>query len=144
MLEWYRVDRGARIERVLVLACALVATGATVGAAAIRWGQGLAYVALTLVFSGGVSAIAGLRREMMQERWLALRTDGLVYSRDGKTRRMPWRFITDVHLEGPILVVVLESGKRIEIRERFAGTTRASLRERIAQELRRELHGLRR
>lgn len=142
MLEWYRADRSARIRRVLMLASMLVMVGALVGASAIRWGWGLAFVALALVLSGGVSAIAGLRREMLEERWLALRTDGLVYSRDGKTRRMPWRFIDDVAVEGPCLVVVLRSGKRVEIRERFAGTTRAALSEHIAQARRRHEHGL--
>lgn len=142
MLEWYRADRSQRIERVLVLASMLVTVGAVVGAAAIRCGHGLAFVALVLVLSGGVSAILGLRREIREERWLALRTDGLVYSRAGRTRRMPWRFIEQVRAEGPTLVIVLRSGKRIEIRDRFAGTTRAALSESIAQMRRRAALGL--
>jgi hypothetical protein len=142
MLEWYRADRSQRLQRVLVLASALVAAGAVLGAAAIRWGHGLAFVALLLVASGGASAILGLWREMRQERWLALRTDGLVYSRDGRTRRMPWRFIEDVRAEGASLVIVLRSGKRIEIRERFTGTTRAALSQQIAQMRRRSELGL--
>jgi hypothetical protein len=93
--------------------------------------------------SGGVTAIMGLKREMMDERWLALRSDGLVYADGGKTRRMPWRFIVDVRVEGPLLIVVLESGKRIEIKERFAGTTRTSLRDQIAQQARRAQLGFR-
>lgn len=142
MLEWYRVDRSVRIRRVLVLASTFVMVGASVGAAAIRWGHGLAYVALLLVVSGGITAISGLKRELMEERWLALRTDGLVYCRDGKTRRMPWKFVKDVRIEGPALVVELESGKRIEIRERFAGTTRAALAEHIAHARTKAAHGL--
>lgn len=142
MLQWYRADRTARIQRVLVLAATFVSTGALVGAAAIRFGYGLAFVALALVVSGGITAIAGLRRELEEERWLALRTDGLVYARDGKTRRMAWRFIDDVRVEGTCLVVTLRSGKRVEIRERFAGTTRAALSEHIAQARRSALHGL--
>jgi hypothetical protein len=142
MLEWYRADRTERIRRVLVLASVLVMTGATVGAAAIRWGHGLAFVALGLVVSGGVTAIAGLRRELMEERWLALRTDGLVYAHGGKTRRMPWRFVEDARIEGAVLVVVLRSGKRIEIRERFAGTTRSVLADHIAHTRMRWQHGL--
>ena len=141
MIEWYRADRSARIQRVLVLASVFVMTGASVGAAAIRWGHGLAFVALLLVVSGGLTAIAGLRRELMEERWLALRTDGLVYAHEGKTKRMPWRFIDDVRVEGGALVVTLRSGKRIEIRERFAGTTRAVLAEHIAHARTRAEHG---
>jgi hypothetical protein len=142
MLEWYRADRSQRIQRVLVLASMLVTVGAVVGAAAIRWGHGLAFVALVLVLSGGMSAILGLRGEMRQERWLALRTDGLVYSRAGRTRRMPWRFIADVRAEGASLVIVLRSGKRIEIRDRFAGTTRVALSESIARTRQRAELGL--
>jgi len=142
MIEWYRADRSARIRRVLVLASTFVAAGASVGAAAIRWGHGLAFVALALVVSGGVTAIAGLRRELMEERWLALRTDGLVYAHDGTTKRMPWKFIDDVAIEDGVLVVTLRSGKRIEIRERFAGTTRATLVEHIARARMRAQHGL--
>lgn len=142
MLAWYRADRSARIQRVLVLASMLVMVGAVVGAAAVRYGHGLAFVALLLVLSGGLSAIFGLRREMLDERWVALRTDGLVYVRAGKQRRMAWRFIDDVQVVGPCLVVTLRSGKRVEIRERFAGTTRASLRDRITQECRRAALGI--
>lgn len=142
MLEWYRADRTQRIQRVLVLASVLVMVGAVVAATAIRWGQGLAFAGLFLVGAGGASAIFGLRREMMEERWLALRTDGLVYARGGRTRRMPWRFVDDVRVEGPTLVIVLRSGKRIEIRDRFAGTTRLALSERIAQTRRRSELGL--
>lgn len=143
ILEWYRADRSARIQRVLVTASAFVVTGALVGAAAIRVGLALGVVALVLVVSGGATAIFGLRRELMEERWLALRSDGLVYARDGTTRRMPWRFVEDVRVEGRVLVVTLRSGKRVVIKERFAGTTRAHLRERIAQEQRRSALRLR-
>ncbi len=142
MLEWYRADRSARMERVLVRASAFVVVGAIVGAAAIRYGLALGLVSLGLVVSGGATAMAGLRRELIEERWLALRTDGLVYARDGKTRRMPWRFVDDVRVEGRRVVVVLRSGKRVEITERFAGTTRAHLVENIARARARSAHGL--
>lgn len=78
----------------------------------------------------------------MEERWLALRTDGLVYARDGKTRRMPWRFVERVAVDGRALVVTLRSGKRVEIRDRFAGTNRAALEKAIERARLRTAHGL--
>jgi hypothetical protein len=143
MLAWYRADRSSRLRRVLVMASMLVMTGATVGAAGLRWGHGLAYVALALVVAGGVTAIAGLWRELREERWLALRTDALVYAHAGTTKRVRWKHVAEAKIEGPMLVLVLRSGKRIEIKDRFAGTTRASLRDRIEQECRRDALGIR-
>jgi len=142
MLDWYRADRTERIRGVLVLASMCVVTGAVLGASAIRFGHGLGYVALLLVACGGGTAIAGLRRELLEERWLALRTDGLVYARDGRTRRVRWRFVEDVRVDGARLVITLRSGRTIELRDRFAGTTRASLAEKIAHVQRRAALGL--
>ncbi len=143
LLGWYRVDRTDRIRRVLVLASAFVVTGALVGASALRWiVWPLGVAALALVLTGAATAIAGLRRELMEERWLALRTDGLVYARDGKTRRMPWRFVERVAVDGRALVVTLRSGKRVEIRDRFAGTNRAALEKAIERARLRAAHGL--
>jgi hypothetical protein len=143
MLDWYRADRTERIRGVLGLASMLVVTGAVIAATAIRFGHGLGYAALVLVASGGAVAIAGLRRELLEERWLALRSDGLVYARDGRTRRVGWRHIEDVRVDGARLVVTLRSGRTIELRDRFAGITRAALAEKIAHQRRRAAHGLR-
>jgi hypothetical protein len=142
MLEWYRADRTDRIRGVLGLASMMVVTGAVLAASAIRFGHGLGYVALVLVACGGGVAIAGLRRELLEERWLALRTDGLVYAKDGKTRRVRWRHVEDVRVDGARLVITLRSGKTIELRDRFAGTTRATLAEKIAHTRTRAAHGL--
>ena len=142
MLEWYRADRSERIRRVLVLASVFVTTGAVIGATAIRFGHGLVYLSLVLVLSGGVTAIAGLRRELMVERWLALRSDGLVYARGAKPRRIRWSAIDRVHVDGASLVITLRSGRTIALRDRFTGTTRMALAERIEATRRRELHGL--
>jgi hypothetical protein len=103
---------------------------------------GLGIVALTLVVSGGGTAVLGLMRELSQERWLALRTDGLVIADAGSEKRMPWAKIEDVQMRGSIIVVTMASGDSWSIRERFAGTTRAELGKRIAQVRRRVLLGL--
>jgi hypothetical protein len=103
---------------------------------------GLGALALVLVVSGGATAIAGLMRELSQERWLALRTDGLVIANAGCEKRARWSQIEDVRLDGTTIVVALASGDTWSIRDRFAGTTRKELGERIAHVRRRALHGL--
>ena len=106
------------------------------------WVLGLGIAALALVVSGGGTAILGLMRELSQERWLALRTDGLVIAERGTEKRAPWSQIEDVHMDGTTIVVLLASGDTWSIRDRFAGTTRADLGKRIAHVRRRALHGL--
>lgn len=172
MLEWYRVDRTERIRHVLVRASSLVLLGSLMGAYAalgmrithgvpmrarlagpfvdvlgaplgVPWPERtLGVLALLSVIVGAATAIRGLARELRDERWLALRTDALVVARDGKTVRIRWKHIDDVRVDGTTIVVTLRSGRAIEIRERFAGTTRTALGEKIAQARRRALHGL--
>ncbi len=102
----------------------------------------LGLIALALVVSGGGTAIVGLMRELSQERWLALRTDGLVIANAGTEKRARWTQIDDVRMEGSTILVELSSGDTWTIRDRFAGTTRSALGKRIAQVRRRALHGL--
>lgn len=172
MLEWYRVDRTERIRHVLVRASSLVLLGSLMGAyallgmriahgvpmrarlagpfvdplgapLAVPWTERmLGMLALLCVILGAATAIRGLARELREERWLALRTDALVVARDGKTVRIRWKHIDDVRVDGTTIVVTLRSGKTISIRERFAGTTRAALGEKIAQARRRARLGM--
>ena len=102
----------------------------------------LGIAALALVVSGGGAAIWGLMRELSQERWLALRTDGLVIRDAGREKRAPWGQIAEVRMDGTTIVVALASGNTWSIRDHFAGTTRSELGRRIAHVRRRALHGL--
>jgi hypothetical protein len=170
MIDWYRVDTTERIKQVLGVAASLVLLGSLLGAICVgllrsssgpaRYAMfrtpvleaapaenvdlvlGLGVVALMLVVGGGGTAILGLMRELSQERWLALRTDGLVIADAGREKRAPWGKIDDVRVEGTTIVVSLASGDTWSIRDRFAGTTRKELGQRIAHVRRRALHGL--
>ena len=99
-------------------------------------------LALALVVGGGGTAIVGLMRELSREQWIALRSDGLVLANAGRQKRARWEQIEDVRTEGSTLVVALANGHSWVIRDRFAGTTRKKLGERIAHVRRRALHGL--
>lgn len=158
IVAWYRVDPTPRILRVLALGAAVMTLGSVVmGAAFAELGHspvdftdqralwiafGIGGAGLATVLSGGVVCILGLRRVLAEERYLALRTDGL-YLRDGTEREViPWDDVREVGHEGEALVVERQDGRRWVRAERFAGVTAKELAARVRDTRGKALFGL--
>ncbi|MCA9608560.1 MAG: hypothetical protein KC619_23315 [Myxococcales bacterium] len=158
IVAWYRVDPTPRILRVLALGAAVMTIGSVVMASAFRelghspvdfadqralWiAFGIGGAGLTTIVSGSLICIFGLRRVLAEERYLALRTDGL-YFRDGASREVvPWEDIREVGHEGEALVLERQDGSRWVRTERFAGVSAEELARRVKDTRGKALFGL--
>lgn len=94
------------------------------------------------IFSGGVSAMWGLRRVMEEESYLALRTDGAFYQAAGERSFVPWEEIEEVRWDGAAVQFVRHDGSAWARAERYAGIDGAALAKRAAEIRRKALFGL--
>jgi len=96
ILEWHRAAAGARMKRVLVLGPAVLTLGGLVIAAsfltraprALRADATL--LGLALVAGAALFTMIGMQRILRDDRYLAVRTDGLFLQASGKETLIPW------------------------------------------------------
>jgi hypothetical protein len=103
-----------------------------------------ALLGFTFLVGGGLFAILGLRRVLEEERYLALRVDGLLFV-DGSTRRfVSWDDVADVRYEAPgnAIVFVRESASDWVLDCRFAGASNSEIVKKALEVRRRSLLGM--
>jgi hypothetical protein len=166
IVEWHRIDAGARIRRVLLSACALMAVGsltvvtlifartrhleplrAALAAISIE-GEGievlLGLLGLGFVIGGGLTAVVGLHRLLAEESWIALRVDGALFVHGESRRFASWDDVEDVRFDAQrdAVVIVIDGGEEWAIAERFAGTANRDLAKSAAAIRRKARFGL--
>lgn len=139
ILEWYRLDHSRHIKRALVTAAALTLVGSlTVAhALAIRsFGTAQVIVGLTgLAFTvaGPLVAIFGLRKVLLDDDYVALRSDGVCLAAGHPPRVLGWNDLREVRYEPEAEAVAFElsEGEVVHLRRCFAGIELPGLAKRI-------------
>jgi hypothetical protein len=162
MIEWYRVDAVGRIRVVLGAACLAMCVG-SLGVAgfvvrrapfvrAPRWPMAeaveltsgelaLGLLGLAVVLTAGLLTLFTLPRILTEERYIALRVDGLLVVDGGARRFEAWDKIGDVRADHTGVHVELEDGTWT-VSERFGGIEWPALAQHIAHVRRRALFGM--
>lgn len=171
IVVWFRIDESRRIAKFLSLGgCAMVLGALLVARLVTRsssasliasrsvarmpmmWPPAapdlevlsVALLGFAFLVGGGLFAILGLRRVLEEERYLALRVDGLLFV-DGATRRfVPWDDVAEIRYDSPhdAIVFVRESASDWALGQRFAGTTNAEIVKTALEVRRRALLGM--
>lgn len=158
IVAWYRVDPSARLVGALALGATIMTLGsvamalsfARLGHASLDFADpralGPAFAAgglgLATIVGGALACILWLRRVLAEERYLALRTDG-IYFRDGARREVVrWEDVREVRAEGEVLVLERHDGTRWSRAERFAGASAEDLARRARDTRGKALFGL--
>ncbi len=104
----------------------------------------LALVGFAFLVGGGLFAILGLRRVLEEERYLALRVDGLLFV-DGASRRfVSWDDVAEIRYEaeGNAIVFERESASEWMLDCHFAGASNSEIVKKALEVRRRALLGM--
>lgn len=145
MYEWHRVESDGGVLKPLVTGMAIVFCGPIFGALAfIVFKEQLAIkyalLALTLACSlgGPTVAILGLQRNLRDEAFLAARTSGILYERNGRAITLPWDSLTKIEFQAPsTLVFHRRDEEPFTLPERYGTVSVEELAKRL-EELRRK------
>lgn len=106
--EWHRAETGGGVLKPLVTGMAIVFVAPIFGALAFIVFKNqlpLKYLctAMTLVcaFVGPAVAVIGLQRNLRDEAFLAARTSGVLYERNGRAVTLPWESLTKIEYQAP-------------------------------------------
>jgi hypothetical protein len=97
---------------------------------------------IACIVGGGAGAMFSLRRVLMEESYLALRTDGALYQTDAERSFVAWDDVEEVRWDGAAVQFVRHDGSAWARNERYAGIDGARLAKRAADVRRRALFGL--
>jgi hypothetical protein len=153
ILDWYRVDHGSRMRRVLIAGPSLLSLGGLiVGASFVSREPSavracMAAVGLAVVAMGGALTLGGMYRILRDDTCLAIRTDGVMLrtAAGGAAEVLvPWEGLAKARWDGARAVLVLErtEGEAIDVTSRFAGVAGGPLAERIERTRRRIALGI--
>lgn len=151
IIEWYRPDPRRQLTRVCVPAAVAVSLGIMCVAAALNMGTlepwlraVLGAIGAGCSVGGPIYAVVGLRRALDDDRYLALRSDGLqVNGRDGSTV-VPWAALNNAtwDAQAHALRLEIEDADPWLFPQRFAGIRGDALAERICAVQRKALMNL--
>lgn len=145
MYEWHRVESDGGVLKPLGMGMAIVFFAPIFGALAfiVFKDQGALkalFVALTLACSivGPTVAVVGLQRNLRDEAFLAARTSGILYERNGRSVTLPWDSLTKIEFQAPsTLVFHRRDEEPFTLPERYGTITVEELAKRL-EELRRK------
>jgi hypothetical protein len=146
-VDFFRVDRSGSVRRLLVGAGVMVTLGASLigGHLVSRLAPGLGHL-ITLI--GGLIVISGLifgfgamAMILMENVYLLIRPDGLLYHENGNDTVIPWGELSAVSVEPARGVVVLERTGAESVRW-FAGKSAKDVSAKVEEARRKALHGL--
>lgn len=171
IVTWFRIDESRRITKFLCVGgCAMVLGALFVARLVARssspsliasrslarmplmWppaapdleALSIAFLGFVFLVGGGLFAILGLRRVLEEERYLALRVDGLLFV-DASTRRfVPWDDVAAIRYDSSedAIVFARESASDWVLGQRFAGVTNAEIATKALEVRRRALLGM--
>lgn len=158
IVAYFRVDPGPRITRSLVGSAAVMTCGSLTMAGSfarlahaghdlgdpslLKLGFALGAAGLALVIAGGLIAIVGLRRVLAEDRYLALRTDGVYFQDGARGSLLPWEDVEAIGVDDRALVFERHDGGRWIRPERLAGIEPEALAVRAREVRRKALFGL--
>lgn len=143
--EWHRVESGGGVLKPLAMGMAVVFFAPIFGALGFlvfkdSMTARYACIAATLVCALGGPAIAviGLQKNLRDEAFLAAKTHGIVYERNGRAVTLAWDDVTKVVFEEPDTIVIhLREDEPFRIPERYGTIAVEELAKRL-EELRRK------
>jgi hypothetical protein len=154
IIEWYRLDHGRRMRRILIGGPGVVTLGGLLIAVSFtgRHAADLRVAAvlggLGLVASGAALTIATMYWTLRQDAYIALRTDGLTLH-DGSASApeetfIPWDALAQASWDSARAEVRLEQvdGRVVVVARPYAGIALSVLAQRIEQTRRRAAMGL--
>lgn len=150
VVEWYRVDQSPQVVRVLMVAAPILLIGclgvafavlATHRTPIVRAIVGL--VGACGNVGGPLYAIFGLRHILMQDSYIALRTDGIAIRDNIDETLHAWDDIIDVRSVDNTIVIDKRDDTTHTITLRFAGITHAALAKRVEHVRKRAALGMR-
>jgi hypothetical protein len=158
IVEWYRLDHGRRMQRILITGPGVLTLGAMLIALSLtgRHGADLRMAAvlggLALVASGAAFTAASMYWTLRQDAYIALRTDGLALHSGSSSGQpsgqeetfIPWDALAQASWDSARAVVRLEQvdGRVVVVARPYAGITLPNLAQRIEQTRRRAAMGL--
>lgn len=150
-MEWYRVDQSTAVVRVLAIAAPVLLLGCL--CVAFAWLATHRAVWMRLVvgaigaaanIGGPLYAIFGLRRILMQDAYIALRTDGVAIRDEHEERVVAWDTLESAHIVDGHLALQLRNADPLLVEQRFSGIAPEALAKRIEHTRTREAMGLKR
>jgi hypothetical protein len=154
IVEWYRLDQGRRMRRILIAGPGLLTLGGLLIALSFtsRHGADLRVAAvlggLGLVASGAVLTVASMYWTLRQDAYIALRTDGLTLHGGSASAPeetfIPWDALAQASWDSTRAEVRLEQvdGRVVVVALSYAGISLSALAQRIEQTRRRAAMGL--
>ena len=150
IIEWFRPDRRREILRVFAIACGVLASGALLvglantGMIALNdtGRQVVAVIGAITTLCGPLIAVIGLPMVIGGDDFLALSVDGVVVTRKKVQQVITWTELSAADASTDRLRLQLESGRVVEVAERFAGIELPDLAARINRTQQRALMGL--
>ncbi|MBK8170921.1 MAG: hypothetical protein IPK60_11340 [Sandaracinaceae bacterium] len=149
IVEWYRVDQSKQVVRVLMIAAPVLLIGCL--CVAFAWTathrpafmRGIAGVIGAVFNVGGpLYAILGLKQILMQDSYIALRTDGVTLREDHVETTLRWDDIDEVRCHGYAVEFLKRDGTTMAITQRFAGITASELAKRVEHVRKRAAFGM--
>lgn len=145
LLEWYRPDQSRRVWRVLLVGAAIMTAGGLVMAISFLTHQKeslrnmSATIGIVLTVCGGLWTVLGMTRILADDRYIAVKVEGLVIALGGDEREVAWGDLERIRFddEQRTLVLVPRTGDAIAVDTKFAGKTGRDLAQRL-DELRRK------
>lgn len=150
-MEWYRVDPSMSVVRVLLIAAPVLLVGCL--SVAFAWLATHRPVPLRAIVGaigaaanvgGPLYAIFGLRRILMEDAYIAMRTDGVAIRDDAGERVIAWDAIESASVKDNQLALMLRNHETTIVAQRFSGISPEQLARRVEHLRRREAMGLRR
>jgi hypothetical protein len=154
IVDWYRVDNGPRMRRVLIAGPSLLSLGGVIMGVSFLTREPYAVRACAAIFGiavvamGGALTMGGMYRILRDDTYLAIRTDGVLLrtaaTGDSAEVLVPWDGLTRARWDRDRAVLVLErkEGEALEVATRFAGMAGQPLADRIEQARRRVSLGI--
>ena len=146
-VDFFRVDRSGATKRLLVVAGALVAVGATsIGAHLVsRLPEDVGHVVSLagglVVISGLILGFGAMAMLLFENVYLLIREDGLLLHENGKETTIPWSELESASADRASGVIVFQRKDAERIRW-FAGANAKDVHARIEDARRKALHGL--
>lgn len=149
IVDWYRLDQNGLIARILLLGAVFVAPGSAlvaVGIAPVPMNEALRALLTAagffMICLGPGVTIYGLRRVMVVDHYIALRTDGLICHLSAKPELYLWEDIMEAHVVDHGIELELRDESRVQIEGRFNGVSSEELRKRLVDVRRKALFGM--
>lgn len=145
LLEWYRPDQTRRVWRVLLAGAGIMTAGGLVMAISFLTHQReavrtyAAVVGIVLTVCGGLTTVLGMTRILADDRYIAVKLEGLVVALGGDERHLAWGDLERIRFDDESHLLLLEprEGDAIAVDTKFAGKTGPDLAQRL-DELRRK------